>query len=82
MMNNFSQWLGEGRHGIVYKGKLRSGPYVAVKIMEQSMTSEEEFICEVATIGRIHHVNVVQLAGFCVEGSKCALVRVSPQWLP
>ena len=29
---------------------------------------------EVATIGRIHHINVVQLIGFCVEGSKQALV--------
>ncbi|BBH07306.1 Protein kinase superfamily protein, partial [Prunus dulcis] len=28
----------------------------------------------VATIGRIHHVNVVQLIGYCVEGSKRALV--------
>ncbi|PRQ56295.1 putative glycerophosphodiester phosphodiesterase, protein kinase RLK-Pelle-LRK10L-2 family [Rosa chinensis] len=29
---------------------------------------------EVATIGRIHHVNVVQLVGYCVEGLKRALV--------
>ncbi|GAU21224.1 hypothetical protein TSUD_11420 [Trifolium subterraneum] len=29
---------------------------------------------EVATIGRIHHLNVVQLIGFCAEGSKRALV--------
>ncbi|KAK2633131.1 hypothetical protein EUGRSUZ_L00529, partial [Eucalyptus grandis] len=32
------------------------------------------FINEVATIGRIRHVNVVQLIGFCFEGSKQALV--------
>ena len=30
---------------------------------------------EVATIGRIHHVNVVQLVGFCIEGTKRALVH-------
>ena len=29
---------------------------------------------KVATIGRIHHVNVVQLIGFCVEGSKRVLI--------
>lgn len=74
MTNNFSQRLGEGAYGTVYKGKLRSGPFVAVKMMEQSMSSEQEFISEVGTIGRIHHANVVQLVGFCVEGSKCALV--------
>lgn len=74
MTKNFSQRLGEGGYGIVYKGKLRSGPYVAVKMMQQSMASEQEFISEVRTIGRIHHVNIVQLIGFCIEGTKCALV--------
>ncbi|KAL3652433.1 hypothetical protein CASFOL_002114 [Castilleja foliolosa] len=74
MTNNFNQRLGEGAFGTVYKGKLRSGHYIAVKMMGQSMASEQEFISEVGTIGRIHHVNVVQLIGFCVEGSKCALV--------
>ncbi|GMN75547.1 hypothetical protein TIFTF001_056541, partial [Ficus carica] len=34
----------------------------------------QDFINEIATIGRIHHVNVVQLIGFCFEGSKHALV--------
>ncbi|XP_051122862.1 rust resistance kinase Lr10-like [Andrographis paniculata] len=74
MTENFNQKLGEGGYGTVYKGKLRSGPEVAVKLMDQSTASEEEFISEVGTIGQIHHVNVVQLIGFCVEGSKYALV--------
>ncbi|XP_009780293.1 rust resistance kinase Lr10-like [Nicotiana tabacum] len=74
MTNKFKEKLGEGAYGTVFKGKLRSGPFVAVKIMHKSMTSGEEFISEVSTIGRIHHVNVVQLIGFCVEGSKRALV--------
>ncbi|KAL4372524.1 hypothetical protein S245_057656 [Arachis hypogaea] len=34
----------------------------------------QDFISEVATIGRIHHANVVRWIGFCVEGSKRALV--------
>ncbi|PKA61724.1 putative receptor-like protein kinase [Apostasia shenzhenica] len=34
----------------------------------------DEFISEVSTIGRIHHLNVVRLVGFCSEGSKRALV--------
>ncbi|KAK3415697.1 hypothetical protein EUGRSUZ_H01563 [Eucalyptus grandis] len=32
------------------------------------------FISEVATVGRIHHINVVQLVGFCFDYSKQALV--------
>lgn len=42
--------------------------------MGKSKASGQEFISEVATIGRIHHVNVVRLIGFCVEGSKRALI--------
>ncbi|CAN0922659.1 Rust resistance kinase Lr10 [Linum grandiflorum] len=34
----------------------------------------QDFINEVATIGTIHHANVVRLIGFCSEGSKRALV--------
>uniref|UniRef100_M1BQ53 Protein kinase domain-containing protein n=1 Tax=Solanum tuberosum TaxID=4113 RepID=M1BQ53_SOLTU len=34
----------------------------------------QDFMNEVATIGRIDHVNVVGLVGYCVEGTKCALV--------
>ncbi|KAF6140845.1 hypothetical protein GIB67_042258 [Kingdonia uniflora] len=34
----------------------------------------QDFMSEVATIGRIHHVNIVQLSGFCSEGSKRALI--------
>ncbi|XP_051123085.1 rust resistance kinase Lr10-like isoform X2 [Andrographis paniculata] len=74
MTNSFTQKLGEGGCGTVYKGKLRSGPHVAIKVMDQSIASEEEFINEVGTIGRIHHVNIVQLIGFCVEHKKYALV--------
>ena len=39
-----------------------------------SKTNGQDFINEVATIGKIHHVNIVQLTSFCVEGSKQALV--------
>ncbi|KAL3820056.1 hypothetical protein ACJIZ3_005961 [Penstemon smallii] len=74
MTSNFNQKLGEGGYGTVYKGKLQSDPYVAIKMLDQSVANVEEFISEVGTIGRIHHFNIVQLIGFCVEGSKCALV--------
>jgi serine/threonine protein kinase len=40
----------------------------------KSKANGQDFINEVATIGRIHHVNVVQLIDFCVERSKRALV--------
>ncbi|KAF8035419.1 hypothetical protein BT93_C1449 [Corymbia citriodora subsp. variegata] len=71
---NFKHKLGEGGYGSVYKGMLRSGNEVAIKILKQSKAHGQDFISEVATIGRIHHVNIVQLIGFCFEGLKQALV--------
>ena len=72
--NGFKDKLGQGGFGSVYKGKLRSGCIVAVKMLVMSKTNGQDFINEVATIGRIHHVNVVRLIGFCVEGPKWALI--------
>jgi serine/threonine protein kinase len=72
--NGFKDKLGEGGFGLVYKGKLRSGGFAAVKILSKSKANGQDFINEVATIGRIYHVNVVRLIGFTVEGSKRALI--------
>ncbi|CAN0891813.1 Rust resistance kinase Lr10 [Linum grandiflorum] len=75
MTNGFRDKLGEGGYGCVYKGKLRSGRFAAVKmLMGSSKANGQDFINEVATIGRIHHVNVVRLVGYCSERSKRALV--------
>ncbi|RVW87489.1 Rust resistance kinase Lr10 [Vitis vinifera] len=59
MTKGFKEKLGEGGYGSVYKGKLRSGHFVAVKMMANSKANGQDFINEVATIGRIYHVNVV-----------------------
>ncbi|XP_030934821.1 rust resistance kinase Lr10-like isoform X1 [Quercus lobata] len=74
MSKGFKDKLGEGGYGSVYRGKLESGPHVAIKMLGISKANGQEFINEVATIGRIHHVNVVQLIGFCAEGPKRALI--------
>ncbi|CAL2265372.1 unnamed protein product [Prunus armeniaca] len=74
MARGFKDKLGEGGYGSVYKAKLRSGRLVAIKMLCKSKTNGQDFINEVGTIGRIRHVNVVRLIGFCVDGSKRALV--------
>lgn len=43
-------------------------------MLENSRFRGTEFIKEVRKIGRIRHANVLQLVGFCSEGSKQALV--------
>ena len=74
IFKGFKYKLGEGGYGSMYRGWLESGPLVAIKMLGNSKSNGQEFINEVATIGRIHHVNVVQLIGFCAKGSKCALI--------
>ena len=74
MAKGFNEKLGEGGYGSVFKGKLRSGSCVAIKVLQKSKGNGQDFINEVATIGRIHHQNVVHLIGYCAEGSKRALV--------
>lgn len=74
MTKNFKEELGQGGYGSVFKGKLSNGRFVAIKMLKKSTGNAQEFINEVATIGRIHHVNVVRLIGFCSEGSKRALI--------
>ncbi|WVZ72179.1 LOW QUALITY PROTEIN: hypothetical protein U9M48_020681 [Paspalum notatum var. saurae] len=66
--------LGEGSYGMVFKGKLDDGRLVAVKFLHDSKGEGEEFVNEVMSIGRTSHVNIVGLFGFCLEGSKRALI--------
>ena len=72
--NQFTEKLGQGAYGTVFKGKLSNEIHVAVKMLISSKGNGEEFINEVGTMGRIHHVNVVHLVGFCADGFRRALV--------
>ncbi|CAM0878811.1 unnamed protein product [Alopecurus aequalis] len=73
--NSFRDKLGEGGYGTVYSGTLPGDRRkVAVKFLHHSGPKGEEFLNEVIIIGRTSHVNIVTLLGFCLEGSKRALV--------
>uniref|UniRef100_A0A2P2KA51 non-specific serine/threonine protein kinase n=4 Tax=Rhizophora mucronata TaxID=61149 RepID=A0A2P2KA51_RHIMU len=74
MTNGFKEKLGQGGYGSVYKGKTSDGRLVAVKLLDKSNNIGPDFVNEVATIGRIHHVNVINLLGFSWNRSKQALV--------
>ncbi|KAL8550832.1 hypothetical protein ACS0TY_000057 [Phlomoides rotata] len=74
MTRGFREELGQGGYGKVYKGKLRSGRDVAVKLLGKAGANGKDFMNEIATIGRIHHVNVINLVGYCAERSKRVLV--------
>ncbi|KAJ4839331.1 hypothetical protein Tsubulata_029966 [Turnera subulata] len=70
----FKYELGQGTYGTVFKGKLSNEILVAVKVLNNSKANGEEFVNEVGMMGRIHHVNVVRLVGFCADGFRRALV--------
>uniref|UniRef100_A0A452XKC9 Protein kinase domain-containing protein n=1 Tax=Aegilops tauschii subsp. strangulata TaxID=200361 RepID=A0A452XKC9_AEGTS len=74
MARRFKEKVGQGGFGSVYKGELPNGVPVAVKMLENSTGEGEAFINEVATIGLIHHANIVRLLGFCSEGMRRALI--------
>ncbi|KAG9150486.1 hypothetical protein Leryth_010855 [Lithospermum erythrorhizon] len=71
---NFSDKLGGGGFGSVFKGKLPDSTEIAVKKLESISQGEKQFRTEVSTIGTIQHVNLVRLRGFCSEGNKKLLV--------
>ncbi|KAJ9694809.1 hypothetical protein PVL29_010335 [Vitis rotundifolia] len=66
--NNFKVELGRGGFGAVYKGVLEDERAVAVKKLGDATQGEGEFWAEVSTIGKIYHMNLVRMWGFCSEG--------------
>ncbi|KAJ3708468.1 hypothetical protein LUZ61_012173 [Rhynchospora tenuis] len=75
MTNNFSDRLGRGGFGSVFKGTLPNSHYVAVKRLEGILQlGEKQFRNEVSTIGIVQHVNLVRLRGLCCERNKRLLV--------
>ncbi|XP_074591142.1 G-type lectin S-receptor-like serine/threonine-protein kinase At2g19130 [Curcuma longa] len=71
---NFSEKVGGGGFGSVFKGSLSGSIAIAVKKLEGLRQGEKQFRTEVSTIGRIQHVNLVRLLGFCSQGSNKLLV--------
>ncbi|WMV39404.1 hypothetical protein MTR67_032789 [Solanum verrucosum] len=74
MTENFSEKLGEGGFGSVFEGTMSDGTKIAVKRLQGFGNVKKSFLAEVATIGSIHHVNLVKLVGFCAEKSHRLLV--------
>lgn len=70
----FKEELGRGASGAVYKGILADERVVAVKRLGDMYEGEEVFWAEISTIGRINHMNLVRMWGFCSERGHRILV--------
>lgn len=67
--------IGEGGFGSVYKGTLKDGSVVAIKVLsDQSRQGVREFLTEITVISDIQQENLVKLHGYCVEEDHRILV--------
>ncbi|XP_047960417.1 calcium/calmodulin-regulated receptor-like kinase 2 [Salvia hispanica] len=72
---NFTTILGQGSFGPVYKATMPAGEVVAVKVLaSDSKQGEKEFQTEVSLLARLHHKNLVNLVGYCVDKGQHMLV--------
>ncbi|KAH9604936.1 hypothetical protein KSS87_003563 [Heliosperma pusillum] len=68
---------GDGAFGPVYKAQMLTGEIVAVKVLAtDSKQGEREFETEVKLLGRLHHRNLLNLVGYCIEKGKNILIYV------
>ncbi|KAL2658088.1 hypothetical protein GLYMA_03G003300v4 [Glycine max] len=71
----FSEAIGRGGGGTVYKGVLSDSRVVAIKRLHQvANQGESEFLAEVSIIGRLNHMNLIDMLGYCAEGKYRLLV--------
>ncbi|KAK1663239.1 hypothetical protein QYE76_051398 [Lolium multiflorum] len=71
---NFSDKIGEGGFGSVFRGTMPGSAAIAVKNLKVLGQAEKQFRTEVQTLGVIQHSNLVRLLGFCVKTNKRLLV--------
>ncbi|XP_044956048.1 G-type lectin S-receptor-like serine/threonine-protein kinase At2g19130 [Hordeum vulgare subsp. vulgare] len=70
----FTEKLGRGSFGSVFKGLINDSVSIAVKRLDGAYQGEKHFRAEVSSIGAVQHINLVKLVGFCCEGSRRLLV--------
>ncbi|XP_028923348.1 interleukin-1 receptor-associated kinase 1 isoform X1 [Ornithorhynchus anatinus] len=81
---NFSEQLkiGEGGFGCVYRATMRNTEYAVKKLKEvkdaelEWSVVKKSFVTEVEKLSRFRHPNIVDFAGYCVEGGLYCLVYV------
>ncbi|KAL8030397.1 hypothetical protein ABFS82_14G280700 [Erythranthe guttata] len=67
--------IGEGGFGSVYRGKLDSNLIVAIKQLNlEGLQGSQEFVVEVLMLSLLHHPNLVNLIGYCIDGDQRLLV--------
>ncbi|OAY46805.1 hypothetical protein MANES_06G029000v8 [Manihot esculenta] len=71
---NFSEEIGRGATGIVYKGVLDDKRVAAIKRLNSASQGEAEFLAEVSTVGKLNHMNLIEMWGYCADKKHRLLV--------
>ncbi|CDP01260.1 unnamed protein product [Coffea canephora] len=71
---NFGEEIGRGGSGIVYKGVLLDHRVAAVKRLKEANQDGAEFLAELSIIGRLNHMHLIDIWGYCAEGKHRLLV--------
>ncbi|KAG7615641.1 putative cysteine-rich receptor-like protein kinase 45 RLK-Pelle-DSLV family [Arabidopsis thaliana] len=73
--NDFSELVGRGGFGSVYKGRFQNGQEIAVKILStSSIRTERQFHNELNILSKLKHKNLINLLGFCTKRDQHGLV--------
>ncbi|XP_076955104.1 putative receptor protein kinase ZmPK1 [Bidens hawaiensis] len=74
--NNFSKEIGRGGGGIVYKGQFSNNRVGAVKLLKEFGNNQGEagLLSEISTLGRLNHMNLIDMWGYCAETKHKLLV--------
>ncbi|KAM3758155.1 hypothetical protein ACB098_01G021400 [Castanea mollissima] len=70
----FTKEIGRGAWGAVYKGVLSGNRVAAIKRLNEANQGEDVFLAEVSIIGRLNHMNLIDMWGYCAEGKHRLLV--------
>ena len=65
----FAKEIGRSAGGIVYKGVLSDNRVAAIKHLHEANQGESEFLAEVSIIGKINHMNLIEMWGYCAKES-------------
>ncbi|PHU01026.1 Protein STRUBBELIG-RECEPTOR FAMILY 6 [Capsicum chinense] len=73
---NVENLIGEGSIGRVYCALFYDGKVLAVKKINSSiLQNPEDFLNIVSDISQLHHPNIIELVGYCVEHGQYLLVN-------
>ena len=70
----FAKEIGRGAGGIVYKGVLSDNRVAAIKCLNEANEDEGQFLAEVSIIGKVNHMNLIEMWGYCTERKHRLLV--------